>query len=110
VASQTERAWAAGFFDGEGHVRVDRSRWTGKYVTPVVTIGQKTPELLQRFKRAVGVGRVTGPYLYSYQRVIWHYKVSTTERVRTVSKTLWFKLGKTKKKQFIVVLGKIRGE
>lgn len=54
--SDIELAWAAGFFDGEGSVSRNRNQ-------PVLVVGQTgTTEHLERFIRAVGVGRVLGPY------------------------------------------------
>ena len=50
-------AWAAGFFDGEGH--------TGfKSATRDMQVGitQKTRDVLDRFQRAVQLGNVNGPY------------------------------------------------
>lgn len=53
---ETEVAWAAGFFDGDGNARVDRSR------QPVVQFQQLDREVLERFRLAVGFGKVLGPY------------------------------------------------
>lgn len=55
----TELAWAAGFFDGEGHIRCQKTKrhWELK-----LDIAQINPEPLFRFKAAVGGGVVYGPY------------------------------------------------
>jgi hypothetical protein len=52
-----ELAWAAGFFDGEGHVGfVERT------CDMQIGISQNTRDVLIRFRAAVGRGSVTGPY------------------------------------------------
>lgn len=48
--------WAAGFFDGEGSWFYD----TQGYLA--LTVGQKTREACDRFRDAVGRGKVYGPY------------------------------------------------
>ena len=52
-----ELAWAAGFFDGEGCFCFSEA---GQYVC--VSITQTEREPLDRFERAVGLGKVNGPY------------------------------------------------
>jgi hypothetical protein len=59
MTTETDYAWAAGFFDGDGH--------SGCYVQNDrhflrISVGQVQPELLHRFKDIFGVGRVLGPY------------------------------------------------
>lgn len=63
ASSLTELAWAAGFFDGEGYVGYT-FRWNGKRRCRRidVQISQIDPEVLSRFRDAVGVGKVYGPY------------------------------------------------
>lgn len=66
----TEReplAWAAGFFDGEGHVRskpgTAARRGSGfKSCDMQISISQNDRTVLDRFARAVGRGHVNGPY------------------------------------------------
>lgn len=63
-----ELAWAAGLADGEAWFGIAK----GPPWTPSVQIGQKHRGVLDRFQRAVGAGRVSGPYgtgpnpMYSY--------------------------------------------
>jgi hypothetical protein len=62
MENKTEIAWAAGFFDGEGHtgaMTVD-----GKHTRPYlrVQVGQIDRRVLDRFCAAVGAGKVGGPY------------------------------------------------
>jgi hypothetical protein len=58
-----EVIWAAGFFDGEGNVSVSLQR--EHYPRISVQITQVHPEVLQRFRDAVGgLGTIQGPYEY----------------------------------------------
>ena len=58
-----ELAWAAGFFDGDGWVALVRDR--GRRTAPMAQINQAgpdgVPEVLIRFRDAVGVGHIGGP-------------------------------------------------
>lgn len=52
-------AWAAGFFDGEGHVGFHKQR---KYRTVRASITQLDRRVLDKFQRIVGIGHVSGPH------------------------------------------------
>jgi hypothetical protein len=58
----TERAWAAGFFDGEGSTYVQRCS------TIRIAIGHVDRRPLDRFRAAVRAGNVTGPYDYNKKK------------------------------------------
>lgn len=61
--SDTELAWAAGFFDGEGSTTIHmRATERNKIPRPVLSITHNTREQLDRFCLAVGDGKVYGPY------------------------------------------------
>lgn len=68
---ETEIAWAAGLFDGEG--------WSGvRTIEPyryfVLSISQADPEVLERFRRAVREGHVNGPYAKPPRgTLMWQY-------------------------------------
>ncbi len=52
--AETDLAWAAGFFDGEGCI--------ARSTTPVVTVSQAHLECLDIFANVVGTGTLKGPY------------------------------------------------
>ena len=65
MKSELELAWAAGFFDGEGHISARRTKRRstengepryGRVLQFRVT--QKYPEVLERFQAAVGYGKI----------------------------------------------------
>jgi hypothetical protein len=80
--SETELAWAAGLFDDEGHVRLDRG-----YIR--VQIGQAhTTEVLYRFRDAVGMGTIYGPSTNKSGNRMWRYTVNGGKAI-TVLQKIW---------------------
>lgn len=73
---KNELAWAAGFWDGEGHTsgrfRQDKGR------TIHAMVDQIHKETLERFQRAVGFGSVLGPYKFSNPRWSDRYRWETS--------------------------------
>jgi hypothetical protein len=57
----SELVWAAGFFDGEGHIGFILRKDTR--CTLGISVNQVEPEPLVRFMRAVGGGAINGPYI-----------------------------------------------
>src|SRR5690348_2327449 len=57
----TEYAWAAGFWDGEGNVSLT---YRGAHMIPriVIQVAQVDREVLDKFQRIMGYGNVLGPY------------------------------------------------
>jgi hypothetical protein len=101
----TERAWAAGFFDGEGSVSVGGSRRERpSYRQPSMEIPQSSadgiPESLIRFQAVVGAGSITGPRpprnpwarLPSYR-----WELGGHRKVEAVAGVLWPWLGSVKR-------------
>jgi hypothetical protein len=54
---ELELAWAAGFFDGEGSVFSQYMPWQRKSYLRV-EIGQQDKQVLERFLKAVGFGKI----------------------------------------------------
>jgi hypothetical protein len=97
--TREELAWAAGLFDGEGSITYGmnvhgiRSR-AGYKGTPRIHIqvGQSySPEVLHRFKTAVGVGYVTGPYKANKVAIgmRWTFVVTRFEHAQYTICLLW---------------------
>lgn len=62
---QTDLAWAAGFFDGEGYIGINaarRTRHLTRSFTLTTTLGQVDPMVVREFAKIVGEGKVYGPY------------------------------------------------
>lgn len=87
----TERAWAAGFFDGEGTSSMGR--------TMAVTIGQVNRGNLFRFQRAVGVGVVSRPYRKGGKPISFYRAYS--DDAFTAFRRIWPFVGDEKEGQFL---------
>jgi hypothetical protein len=57
---QTELAWAAGFFDGEGHIAIHRTRDTSSFSLNL-SMAQVDPSPILDFQEILGIGTI-GPH------------------------------------------------
>lgn len=101
-ASETELAWAAGFFDGEGCCYTAKMgrKSGGKYLH--LDIAQVDRFVLDRFHRAVGgVGKVYGPYQPKTprSRAYYRYTASGQAACQSVISSLWDYLSPVKREQ-----------
>lgn len=91
VHSEIELAWAAGFFDGEGCFKGARTNGISDTKYGRVSISQKDPEVLYRFKSAVGgLGSVNGPYGKNGDShcPMWYYAAAGKSQVVTICNLL----------------------
>lgn len=97
--TDTELAWAAGFFDGEGWIGVVNS---GKNKTVLIQaqINQVDPQVLQRFAEAVRLGQVKGPKQprNPNAQLQWRITFSGSDAVLMISR-IWDYLSPVKLKQ-----------
>ena len=100
-----ELAWAAGFYDGEGSSFAKR-HGKGEGKTAGITIGQTDPEVLERFCRAVRMGKVIGPYgpYGSGGKPMYYVRIGSHWQVQHIAAALWQWLGTEKKNQFVAAL------
>jgi hypothetical protein len=106
VPNREELAWAAGFFDGEGCFSYSPA---SRYVC--VSIGQTERDPLNRFRNAVGLGKVNGPYDNRRpgrltKKPQYFYQAYGYEKVQAIAAMLWFWLGSTKRDQAHRVLSR----
>jgi hypothetical protein len=101
--NREELAWAAGFFDGEGHVRFDPVK-DGGIIS--LRVAQNEPTILKRFHDAVlGIGNVKGPYgRLDGGNPYWRFECTNFEGVQAIVAMLWTFLSLTKKGQARKVL------
>ncbi len=102
-----EMAWAGGFYDGEGSTSLQ----SGERPVARVNVAQaSSPEVLYRFVKAVGKGKVNGPYVPKGERrnLQWCVTISKFEDVQAVVALLWRWLSGPKRVQAIRVLNIIR--
>lgn len=110
MSMETELAWAAGFFDGEGCTFLNRhkvthydrpNRPTNYVSSPTITIAQVDRRALDRFVAAVGVGKVSGPYVPRTPKSNPYFKcaIAGRDRVCAVLTKMWPYLGPVKRDQ-----------
>lgn len=97
--NREELAWAAGFFDGEGCTRYNKSR-RHRGGNLEVTVTQTDTVTLKRFQRAaLGTGRIYGPKDVVGGRPQWQFKNSSYEHGQAVIAMLWPFLSEIKRRQ-----------
>lgn len=104
---RTELAWAAGFWDGEGSAYLTGSIRRRKR-QPQARINQSSttgvPEVLLRFRNALGFGAIRGPDLVEGREPLYRWVASSRERVHAVLTQLAPWLGDVKSRQLSEVL------
>jgi len=110
-----ELAWAAGFFDGEGNIRAKLNKQSPRsYYYLAISINQVDPQVLERFRRAVGVGKVAGPYDRSRyagafsRKPQWTYEAYSFEKIQAVLAMLWKWLSPVKQEQARTAIMEVR--
>lgn len=93
---RTERAWAAGLFDGEGSLWISRNSrypmWRGLAMDLPQSSDTGVPDTLQRFFAVVGAGSISGP---RKQRNRWsrlpqyRWRLSGRHQVSAAIRCLW---------------------
>lgn len=102
--TSTERAWAAGFLDGEGNFRFAPTAGHQNFGQLRAQASQIDPRPLQRLQRAVG-GRITGPYPVKPNRSRargkphWEWAIGGFEEWQHALCLLWEFLGPVKREQ-----------
>jgi hypothetical protein len=102
---QTELAWAAGFFDGEGTITafIDKAGKNYKYSVIKLQVRQVDKRPLERFIKAVGIKNnwIYGPYTRpGVGQRIYTIQFATFERVQACVAILWKYLSEPKKEQY----------
>ncbi len=95
LAEDTERAWAAGFFDGEGHISSLRN---GTRIQMIVSQRLDGFNILTRFSKAVGVGKL---YNLPSRPEIYRWVATSKVEVNWALSSLWPYLCEPKKLQAI---------
>lgn len=100
---EIELAWAAGFFDGEGSLGFVSGHERAQLKQNALADGA-LPDTLARFHRAVGIGRVGGPYAdrptrkgFSERRRAYFIWYATRAEAIEVAQLLWPQLGAAKR-------------
>jgi hypothetical protein len=103
-----ELAWAAGFFDGDGWAALVNDRRRGR-AQPHAQINQAgpvgVPEVLTRFRDAVGVGRVAGPKVEDGRQDLYWWIASSHGDVWRTGQLIGPWLSSAKRSQFLAATG-----
>ena len=87
---KTEVSWAGGLFEGEGSFYINK-RNDRKNPRQVAMISMSDRDCIQRFRDAVGFGRVEGPY-GPYQKgtkPTYRWATSGFEKTQALAAMLW---------------------
>ena len=98
-----ELAWAAGFFDGEGWA-AKRKRGVHSRINQAGPNGR--PEVLLKFLRIVGVGRLKGPQCTEGKQDLYWWEATSRPDVARVAETIGPWLCEVKRTQFERALGR----
>lgn len=109
------RAWAAGLYDGEGSLCLLAHRSHEGYRLPEMSVTQlaehATPEVLVRFIKIVGRGRVYGPYVQAgAHAAVYRWKSGARGDIDEVLTVLGPWLGPVKRQQAGEALAVIRAQ
>lgn len=105
MATNEERAWAAGFFDGEGSVARTVAK-NGRVGVPAISITQagppdSPPDTLVRWSEAVGVKvRIYGPIFITGRKPRYQLQVGAYADVIKVRDAMWPWLSTDKREAF----------
>ena len=95
-------AWAAGFFDGEGWANRQR-RGVNSRINQASLDG--VPEVLTKFKRIVGVGRIHGPVIVEGKRPLYYWDATSRPDLLQVVERIGPWLCPVKRAEFERTLG-----
>lgn len=101
-----ERAWLAGMFDGEGCLCV-RKQTTAKRrrFYPILTVHSTDLDIVQKFGRFTGFGRVHGPYWSKYStKPLWRWSANGWRSLREMWGLIGEHLSKRRTATFVVAL------
>src|SRR2546428_6769924 len=96
-------AWAAGFFDGEGHVGAARKG--ERRLDLYLSISQVDRRVLDRFRSAVACGRVVGPYMHPVSKARgneqprYYFQTQRFESIQHIIAAMWAFLSPVKREQ-----------
>lgn len=98
-----DRAWAAGFWDGEGCTSISVRPGTARVPRIVAEVAQVDREVLDRFAAIVGIGRVNGPYEQKNPnaRPFYTWRVEGVPNLLHLKEILFPYLGTVKREQML---------
>jgi hypothetical protein len=99
-SNDTDRAWAAGLWDGEGCASLNTMhRPSGEYVYCYSSMGQVDRRVLDRLTEVTGIGKVYGPYARGGHPITM-WRAAGYLKMLALARFLWPYLGQVKRDQF----------
>jgi len=111
--NELESAWLAGLFEGEGCIALGKSKYklkdgaASQSVYPVVVMASTDKDVIDKFHKLVGFGRLYGPYwLKLSTKPQWIWRGSGWQATRALWGTIGGHLGTRRAARFQEVLAK----
>jgi len=95
-------AWAAGFFDGEGWAN-RKERGVQSRINQADPDG--VPDVLRKFRRIVGVGRIKGPLIMEGKQPLYYWEATSRPDIARVAELIGPWLCPVKRAEFKRTLG-----
>ena len=99
MSLNSDLAWVAGIFEGEGSFDFSR----GKNHRTAVKISMTDLDVIERVRSIVG-GRVTGPYCRPGMKPIWYWRISNTNECLDFVESIYPWLLSRRREQATVIL------
>lgn len=93
--SDRDDAWAAGLFEGEGCFTWRNQSPTRRYPSAAMKLTDE--DVIRRFARIVGVGRVTGPRIREGRKPIWEWRAFGAAAMSTLDEVIGSFLGERRR-------------
>lgn len=106
MSAMTDYAWAAGLFEGEGTIYLAKKK-SGN--SPMLSLSSTDRDVVRRFHRILGVGRIDGPYQVGENKPYWMWCVSSYAKVQWIVILFWRWLGKRRKNRAREILVSLHG-
>ena len=97
-------AWAAGLYEGEGHIRST----TPHSKSLQLLINMTDVEPLEQFRDTFAAGKVRGPTPRGEYKPIWHYGLYNFEQIQAIVAMMWPWLSPRRREQAMRVLMDLR--
>jgi hypothetical protein len=102
TVTESDVAWAAGFFEGEGSISPSTRR--GRIEGMSVSLGSTDYDVIERFSKIWGCGSLCGPYQRGTHKPIWHFRIHNFDDAKTMLERMYPHLGQRRSARIDEVL------
>jgi len=108
TTTEAEEAWAAGLFEGEGHISLAAGNVGGPKIYSQMLLGLTDLDVLERFQRIVGVGQIysvkADPRGHGRWKQLYRWQSGGFDAAQHVYKMFEPYLGVRRTEQFTIAL------